>query len=122
MILVDTSVWIDHLRRGDAELSRSLDAVLVLCHPFVLGELACGRLRDRETTLAALGDLPSAPLASHQEAMVFLNRYSLAGRGIGWVDVHLLASTALAGDAKLWTRDRRLAAVAADLDMGVKLE
>lgn len=122
MILVDTSVWIDHLRRGDAELSRSLDAALVLCHPFVLGELACGRLRDRETTLAALGDLPSAPLASHQEAMVFLNRYSLAGRGIGWVDVHLLASTALAGDAKLWTRDRRLAAVAADLAMGVKLE
>lgn len=117
MILVDTSVWIDHFRRRDASLVHLLDAGLVLCHPFVIGELACGHLRDRARILDALGSLASAPVAAHHEAILFLHRHALAGRGIGWLDVHLLASTALAADARLWTRDKRLASVAAGLGM-----
>ncbi|WHZ18777.1 MAG: Toxin 1, PIN domain [Rhodanobacteraceae bacterium] len=117
MILVDTSVWIDHFRRPDASLVHLLDAGLVLCHPFVIGELACGNLRERSRILDALGSLASAPVAAHHEAVLFLDRHALAGRGIGWLDVHLLASTALAADARLWTRDTRLASVAADLRM-----
>lgn len=118
MILVDSSVWIDHLRRGDPALERALDAALVLCHPFVIGELACGSLRQRARLLAALRAMPGAPVATHDEALTFLERHHLAGRGIGWVDVHLLASTILAGGARLWTRDKRLAAMAADLGIG----
>lgn len=115
MILVDTSVWIDHLRRTDPALTSALESGLVLCHPFVIGELACGRLRQRSKVLYALNAMPAAPVATHDEALVFLAHHRLAGRGIGWVDVHLLASTALADGARLWTRDKRLAAVAADL-------
>lgn len=118
MILVDTSVWVDHLRRGDAKLALALESGLVLCHPFVVGELACGHLHHRATVLDALGKLPQIPLATHDEAMLFTDRHGLTGRGIGWVDVHLLAGTALAGDAYLWTRDKRLAAVAGDLGLG----
>lgn len=117
MILVDTSVWIDHFRHGDAHLARMLDADLVLCHPFVIGELACGGLRRRERILDALGNLSRAPIAAHREALVFLDRHGLAGRGIGWVDVHLLASAALAGGTLLWTRDKRLAGVSAVLGL-----
>ncbi|MGH8146006.1 MAG: type II toxin-antitoxin system VapC family toxin [Rhodanobacteraceae bacterium] len=117
MILVDTSVWIDHFRRRDASLVHLLDASLVLCHPFVIGELACGHMRGRTGILDALDNLTAAPVAKHHEVMVFLDRHGLAGRGIGWVDAHLLASTALAGDARLWTRDKRLASVATDLGM-----
>jgi predicted nucleic acid-binding protein len=118
VILVDTSVWVEHLRRGEAVLAQMLESSLVLCHPFVIGELACGHLRNRAETLDALEKLPRAPIASQDEALVFLNRHGLAGRGIGWVDIHLLAGTALAGDAYLWTRDKRLAAVAADFGFG----
>jgi predicted nucleic acid-binding protein len=115
VILVDTSVWVDHLRRSDADLAQALASGLVLCHPFVIGELACGNLRYRAMVLDALANLAVAPVATHDEAMLFAQRHALAGRGIGWVDVHLLASTALAGDARLWTRDKRLAAVAMEL-------
>jgi predicted nucleic acid-binding protein len=118
VILVDTSVWIEHLRRGDAGLAQALGSGLVLCHPFVIGELACGHLRHREVFLDALDHLSPAPVASHHEALIFLDRHVLAGRGIGWVDVHLLASATLAGSAYLWTRDKRLAAVAKDLGLG----
>ncbi len=115
MILVDSSVWIDHLRHGEPALIDLLEASLVLCHPFIIGELACGNLRQREHILATLQQLPSSPPASHEEAMGLVNRHQLAGRGIGWVDVHLLAATLLAGGARLWTRDKRLARVAAKL-------
>jgi predicted nucleic acid-binding protein len=99
-------------------LARALESGLVLCHPYVIGELACSRLRNRESFLDALEKLSLAPVASQHEALVFLSRHALAGRGIGWVDVHLLASTALAGSAYLWTQDKRLAAVAKDLGLG----
>lgn len=116
MILVDTSVWIDHLRQGDQGLVEALETGQVLVHPFVVGELACGNLANRVEVLNLLQALPPAQVASHEEVLAFIERRRLMGRGIGYVDVHLLASVALDGAATLlWTRDRRLAAVAADL-------
>lgn len=117
MVLVDTSVWIDHLRKGDAALRAALQAGQVLMHPFVIGELACGNLNNRAGLLALLRDLPSAPVATDTEALGFLDRHALMGRGIGYLDVHLLASTALANPARLWTRDKRLAKVAGYLNL-----
>ncbi|HEU4368755.1 MAG TPA: PIN domain-containing protein [Methylomirabilota bacterium] len=118
MILVDTSVWVEHLRSGNPRLADELGAGRVLAHPFVIGELACGTLRNRREVLDLLGRLPAVPIAGHAEALDFLERRVLMGRGIGYIDVHLLASAALAAPARLWTRDRRLAAVAAELDLG----
>jgi predicted nucleic acid-binding protein len=117
VILADTSVWIDHLRQGDNGLAEALEQSRVLVHPFVRGELACGNLRNRSEVLGLLGNLPAAPTATDAEALEFIDRLALMGRGIGYIDVHLLASTALAGTARLWTRDRRLAAVASALDL-----
>lgn len=117
MILVDTSVWVDHLRDGAPALAAALEQGSVLMHPFVLGELACGNLKNRGEVLRLLGDLPAAPLATDPEALDYIERRALMGRGIGYVDVHLLASAALAGAARLWTRDKRLAAAAADLKL-----
>lgn len=112
MILVDTSVWVDHLNRGDAELVQQLERGEVLVHPMVIGELACGTLRNRGQILADLMLLPFAPRATDAEALLFLERHQLMGRGLGFIDVHLLASVALDGGATLWTRDHRLARVA----------
>jgi predicted nucleic acid-binding protein len=117
VILVDTSVWIDHLRRRDAELTELLAAGVVMCHPFVIGELATGALPQRERLLAELSHLPEAPLATQAEALGFLERHRLCGRGLGWVDVHLLASAFLAGRAPLLTRDTRLRALAGELGL-----
>jgi len=117
VILADTSVWIDHLRAGDPGLASILDAGRVLMHPFILGELACGNLRNRGPLLDLLGKLPRAPVATEAEALGFIERYALMGRGIGYIDVHLLASAALAGTARLWTRDTRLAAAAGELNL-----
>lgn len=117
MILVDTSVWVEHLRQGEPPLAAALEEARVLMHPFVLGELACGHLRNRAEVLRLLGSLPAAPTATDAEALGFIERHALMGRGIGYVDVHLLASAALATPARLWTRDRRLAAVAGELGL-----
>jgi predicted nucleic acid-binding protein len=116
MTLVDTSVWVDHLRRGDAGLVELLEAGRVLSHRFVIGELACGTLRNRREVLALLRELPDAPPAEHDEVMRLVNERNLAGRGLGWIDAHLLASALLA-NCRLWTRDRALAAAAADLHL-----
>ena len=86
-------------------------------HPFVLGELACGNLANRSDVLELLGNLPAAPTATDTEAMEFIENRVLMGRGIGYIDVHLLAATALAGDALMWTRDRRLSVAAAELEL-----
>ena len=118
MILVDTSVWIDHLRRSNEGLVEALEQGNVLVHPFVVGELACGNLANREEVLMLLQALPDARLASDEEVLRFIERRRLMGRGIGYVDAHLLASVALGGDVALWTRDRRLAAAAVDLGLG----
>jgi predicted nucleic acid-binding protein len=117
VILVDTSIWVEHLRWGNAALSAALGIGRVLAHPFVVGELACGTLKNRREVLDLLSRLPAAPMATHAEALAFLEQRALMGRGIGFVDVHLLASTALAAPARLWTRDRRLAAVAIALNL-----
>ena len=117
MVLVDTSVWIDHLRKGDAALRTALEAGQVLMHPFVIGELACGNLNNRAGLLALLRDLPPAPVATDAEALGFIDRHALMGRGIGYLDAHLLASAALANPARLWTRDKRLANVAGHLNL-----
>lgn len=121
MILVDSSVWIDHLRRRDAELVALLDAGIVMCHSFVIGELACGELPERKKFLAELSNLPSAPVATHDETLAFLDRHALTGRGIGWVDAHLLTSAFLAGRAPLLTRDKRLRAVAGELGVAARI-
>jgi predicted nucleic acid-binding protein len=117
VILVDTSVWIDHLRSGEAALATALQGGRVLIHPFVLGELACGNLENRGEVLRLLGALPAAPTATDPEVLGLIERRALMGRGIGYIDVHLLASTALTADARIWTRDRRLATVAAELEL-----
>ncbi len=117
MILVDTSVWIDHLRKGVPRLADGLEQGRVLMHPFALGELACGHLKNRGEVLQLLGDLPAAPVAAEGEALEFIERHALMGRGIGYVDIHLLASAALVGAEGLWTLDRRLAGVAAELNL-----
>ncbi len=115
MILVDTSVWVDHLRRGDAQLAELLERGTVLGHPFVVGEIACGKLTDRGAILGLLQHLPMAVVAEPDEVVAFIDRHRLHGKGIGYVDVHLLSATALTAGAKLWTRDRRLHEVARDL-------
>lgn len=117
MILVDTSVWIDHLRRHDAMLARLLGEGQVLAHPFVTGELALGNLRNRDTVVNALRDLPQAVVASDEEAIRFIERHALFGIGIGYIDAHLLASVRLTPGASLWTRDKRLLAAGAGLGL-----
>jgi len=108
MILVDTSIWADHIARSDARLIAYLAGRQVVMHPYVLGELALGNLRDRADTLAALANLPRSTLPFDTEVMDFIERHALFGTGIGYVDAHLLASAQLGRTATLWTRDRRL--------------
>jgi predicted nucleic acid-binding protein len=115
LILVDTSVWVDHLRRGDAGLIDLLERSAVLMHPFVVGEIACGSLRDRAPLLELLQDLPAAALASPDEVLTFIDRHALHGKGIGYIDAHLLASVALTPSSRLWTRDNRLKCLAESL-------
>ncbi len=117
MILVDTSVWVDHLRRGDAALVAALDANIVAVHAFVIGELACGQLKSRQQVLSLLSSLTRLAPAADDEALYFLDRHRLFGRGLGFIDVHLLAATALNEGARLWTRDKRLKTVAVELDV-----
>jgi predicted nucleic acid-binding protein len=119
LILVDTSVWIDHLRNGNDLLAKLLGSRCVLTHPFVVGELALGNMRQREVILAALSDLPHAELATHAEALDFINRHALFARGVGYVDVHLLASARLTPGAELWTKDNRLRQVAEELGLAM---
>lgn len=117
MILADTSVWIDHLRSGDAALARLLDAGQVLVHPFIVGELALGNLRQRSAILSSLQDLPATRIASDAEVLGFIERHKLYGLGIGYVDAHLMAAVKLTPGTGLWTRDKRLLAAAAKLKL-----
>lgn len=112
MILVDTSLWVEHLRRGHGGLVAALERAEVACHPFVIGEIACGSLRNREVILDLLAALPQVALADHEEVLAFVSSHRLWPRGIGWVDAHLLAAAALSR-TPLWTLDRKLHAAAA---------
>ena len=117
MILVDTSVWVDHLRKSNATLVRVLEAGMVLAHPFVIGELALGNLRQRELVLSALADLPHASVATDAEVLHFIDRHALFERGVGYIDIHLLAAVQLTAGTTLWTYDKRLGDIAAGLGL-----
>ena len=117
MVLVDTAIWVLHLKKGDADLKALLEDGEVLCHPFIIGELACGNLKNRGEILSLLKALPQAKVAGHDEVMEFIEIHSLAGAGLGYVDVHLLASVLLS-KSTLWTADRSLSAVAKKLGIG----
>lgn len=116
MFLADTSVWVDHLRHGDPHLAQALVDDQIFMHPFVLGELACGNLQKRSAILDDLGQLPQATSAEDTEVLMFLDQHRLFGKGIGWVDAHLLASAALTR-CYLWTSDAALARAAVALGL-----
>jgi predicted nucleic acid-binding protein len=120
MILVDTSVWVDHLRAGNKQLERLLNARQVLIHPFVIGEVALGLIKQRDIVIDALYQLPRVQAAVDSEVLGFIDRQNLFGRGVGYIDVHLLAATRLTAGATLWTIDRKLHAVADDLGLAMK--
>ncbi|CAB3724635.1 type II toxin-antitoxin system VapC family toxin [Achromobacter kerstersii] len=121
MILVDTSIWVDHLGAArEPRLEQLLNNEYVLMHPFIVGELALGSLGKRDMVLGAMTLLPQAVRASHDEAIHFLHAERLFGKGIGYVDLHLLASTRLTPGASLWTKDKRLRSVAVALNLSVE--
>jgi predicted nucleic acid-binding protein len=117
VILVDTSVWIDHLRAGHSVLAHLLERGRVLGHPWIVGEIALGSLARRREVVGLLGGLPQAEVATAAELAAFIERHRLFGLDIGYVDVQLLAATRLTADARLWTADKRLAAAADRLDL-----
>lgn len=114
MILVDTSIWVDHLRRGSPGLVQLLKKAEVIVHPFVIGELGCGNLKNRQTILALLKELPTVTIAEHEEVLELVESRKLMGHGVGWVDAHLLASALLSG-SPLWTADKKLRSLCAAL-------
>jgi predicted nucleic acid-binding protein len=115
MILVDTSVWVDHFKTANEQLVALLQAGQILCHPSVVVEIACGTPPNRREVLEMLSLLESAPVATHEELLTLVAERALHGRGIGLVDLSLLAATLLAGGTALWTLDKRLEAVASEL-------
>lgn len=117
MTLADTSVWVNYLRGVDLSLGLLLEANQILMHPMIIGELACGNLRNRSNLLNLLNGLPRAPVADDREVLFFIEQYRLMGRGIGFIDVHLLAATSLAPGSRLWTDDRRLRVAAVELNL-----
>jgi predicted nucleic acid-binding protein len=116
MILVDTSVWVDHFRNGNAQLKAWLNDNEVIVHPFVIGELACGSMRNRNEVLNLLSELPEATAANHDEVLTFIENNRLYGTGIGWIDAHLVAS-ALLSKSKLMTLDKPLSRIASMLGL-----
>jgi predicted nucleic acid-binding protein len=119
-ILVDTSIWIDHFRRGDSRLEECLDRGDVVIHPFIIGELMLGHLPSIASVIDDLNILPTATVASAEEVLAFIKRHKLAGKGIGYVDAHLLAATALTTEASFWTRDKRLQDAARSLALAAQ--
>ena len=115
MVMVDTSVWINHLRQGDALLAALLQQGIVAIHPFIIGEIACGNLSNREYLLGLLSALPQAPAATNEEALVLIERRQLMGRGLGFIDIHLLGTTLIHGAMSIWSTDKRLSSCAAEL-------
>ncbi|MBI1821262.1 MAG: type II toxin-antitoxin system VapC family toxin [Nitrospirae bacterium] len=116
MVLIDTSVWVTHLRNGTPGLETLLNNGDVLCHPFIVGELACGTLKNRNEILSLLQAIPKSVKASHEEVMQFIENYSLMGKGLGYIDIHLLAS-ALLTNVPLWTLDKKLNEVSSKIGL-----
>ena len=119
MILVDTSIWISHLRQGNPGLANLLHKGEVLCHPFIIGELACGNMKNRSEILSLLSALPGAIRADHEEALHFIEEKKLMGKGLGYIDLHLAASAVLTG-AALWTLDKKLQKVSKSLGISYR--
>ncbi len=119
MILVDSSIWIDHLRKSDRAFSNLLNQDLVLVHPFIIGELAMGGIGNRQDFLSFIQEFPQALVAHDDEVLAFVTRHKLFGTGIGYIDAHLLASTQLTPGAAIWTRDRGLNEIATKLLLGI---
>ena len=119
MVLVDTSIWVTHLRQGSRQLEKLLMDAEVICHPFTIGELACGNLKNRNEIIPLLQSLPMAPTIEFDEFLFFIDRNHLMGKGVGFVDVHLLASAQLTG-IPLWTADKRLKSAADQLALTFK--
>ncbi len=119
MILVDTSIWISHLHEGNKQLEELLMNVRVMCHPFIIGELACGNIKNRNEIISLLKALPVVQVIDFDEFLFFTDQNCLVGKGIGFVDIHLLASAKLTG-IKLWTTDKRLASAADQLKLAFK--
>jgi predicted nucleic acid-binding protein len=115
VILVDTSVWVDHFRVSEPGLVAILGDEAVLTHPFVVGELACGNIKNRAEILDLIGRLPTPPIGTDAEALELIDRHQLNSKGVGYIAIHLLASTLLMPTARLWTKDRRLASIASAL-------
>lgn len=113
MILLDTSVWVDHLRFGDALVVQVLESGHGAAHAFVIGELACGNLKSRASVIGLLQALPQLPTATDDEVLYFIDKHKLMGRGIGYVDAHLLAASTISGSL-LWTRDKQLKGIATE--------
>ena len=116
MVLVDTSIWVNHLRQGDRQLEKLLIDAKVMCHPFIIGELACGNLKNRDEIISLLYSLPMALTVEFDEFLLFIDQHNIMGRGVGFVDVHLLASAQLTG-VSLWTSDKRLKSAAKQLEL-----
>ena len=116
MVIVDTSIWVNHLRQGSKRLEVLLMDGEVMCHPFIIGELACGNLKNRTEIISLLKSLPTALLVDFEEFLFFIDQNGIYGRGIGFVDVHLLASAQISG-ATLWTADKRLKSAAGQLGL-----
>ena len=119
MVLVDTSVWIDHLRKNDQHLQLLLIDGEVVCHPLIIGELVCGNLRNRKEILSLLQALPKAPEIDFEEYLYFVEEHNLFGKGIGYIDIQLLASAKLS-QTSLWTLDKRLKAIAVEFGINYK--
>jgi predicted nucleic acid-binding protein len=116
MVLVDTSVWIEHFRRNSPALRSLLEGAEVYCHPFVIGELACGNLKNRDEILSLLASLDKTTPVEDYEALEFVESNQLYGCGLGWIDIHLLSSALITG-VKIWTLDRRLRQMAKRFDI-----
>ena len=119
MVLVDTSVWIDHFRNGNDKLINLLNDGDVICHHFIIGELACGNIKNRKEILSLLQALPTAVQSNHQEILKFIEINKLMGKGLGYIDVHLLASTLLSNSV-LWSLDKKLKHIALEMKVGYK--
>ncbi len=119
MVLVDTSIWVTHLRQGSRKLEKLLMDAEVMCHPFIIGELACGNLKNRSEIISLLQSLPMASTIEFDEFLIYIEINQLMGKGIGFVDIHLLASAQLTG-VPLWTADKRLKSAANQLELVFK--
>lgn len=120
MVIVDTSIWVTHLRQGSRRLEKLLVDAEVMCHEFIVGELACGNLKNRTEIISLLQSLPMAPTIEFDEILFFIDRHHLMGKGVGFVDVHLLASAQLTV-TPLWTADKKLVSVVDQLELAFKL-